>query len=129
MLSISKTKVCKEYIYTKKHQIPLYSLEEVLQNFNKSKNKVLDAVNFYIEKINFDKLHFVSKLCSHSDGKRVFSAPLLKDMIFQLMKEAISDFVKNKIDSVYVSESIIINISNYSNKHYISISPRIDFSK
>ena len=55
MLSISKTKVCKEYIYTKKHSISLYSLEEVVQKFKKSKDRVADITNFYLEKLNFDK--------------------------------------------------------------------------
>jgi hypothetical protein len=81
MLSISKTKVCKEYIYTKKHSISLYSLEEIVQKFKKSKDKVSDITNFYLEKLNFDKLHFVSKLCSHSDGKTVFSANQIKEFL------------------------------------------------
>ena len=129
MLSLSKTKVCKEYIYIKKHAISLYSLEEVVQKFKKSKDRVTDVTNFYLEKINFEKLHFVFKIMSHSDGKKVFSIAQIKEYINQLIKEAVENFINNPIDSVYISESIIINVSNYMGKHYISISPRLDFSK
>ena len=129
MLSISKTKVCKEYIYTKKHTISLYSIEEVVQKFKKSKDKVSDITNFYLEKLNFDKLHFVSKLCSYSDGKTVFSAKDIKTFITQLIGEAVENFMNNPIDSEYISESFVVTVSNYMGKHYISVCPRIDFSK
>lgn len=129
MLSISKTKVCKEYIYIKKHVISLYSLEEVVQKFKKSKDRVADITNFYLEKLNFDKLHFVSKLCSHSDGKTVFSTNQIRDFITQMIKEAVENFMNNPIDSSYISESFVIIVSNYMGKHYISVCPRIDFSK
>ena len=129
MLSISKTKVCKEYIYTKKHTISLYSLEEVVQKFKKSKDKVSDITNFYLEKLNFDKLHFVSKLCSYSDGKTVFSAKDIKTFITQLIREAVENFMNNPLDSEYISESFVVTVSNYMGQHYISVCPRIDFSK
>ena len=90
MLSISKTKVCKEYIYIKKHVISLYSLEEVIQKFKKSKDRVADITNFYLEKLNFDKLHFVSKLCSHSDGKTVFSTNQIRDFITQSFRQNVN---------------------------------------
>lgn len=129
MLSLSKTKVSKEYIYVKKHSISLYSLEEVIQKFKKSKDKITDITNFYLDMLNFEKLHFVFKLCSNSDGKKVFSVFQIKDFISQLIMEAVENFLSNPIDSFYVSESIIVSVSNYMGKHYISISPRIDFSK
>ena len=42
---------------------------------------------------------------------------------------AAENYFANSMDSIYVSESIIVAVSSYSGKHYISLSPRIDFSK
>ena len=94
-----------------------------------SKDFVLSPSNFYLEKLNFDKLHFVSKLCSHSDGKTVFSTNQIKDFITQMIKEAVENFMNNPMDSSYISESFVVTVSNYMGKHYISVCPRIDFSK
>ena len=52
-----------------------------------------------------------------------------KDFITQLIKEAVENFMNNPIDSSYISESFVVTVSNYMGKHYISVCPRIDFSK
>jgi len=129
MLSISKKKVSKEYIYVKKYPIPLHSLEDTIQKFKKSENKVADIVNFYTNMLNFEKIRFIIKLASNSDGKKPLNINQVEEYIRQMLTEAVTNFISNPMDSFYVSESIILSVTNYSGKHYISISPRIDFSK
>ena len=129
MLSLSKIKVSKEYIYSKKHITPLYSLEEVCLMFKNSKDKISDVVNFYLDKLNFEKLRFIIKLTTHLDGKTSLNLAQTRDYVEQLVIKAIENYMKNSMDGVYVSENIIVTISPYSGKHYISICPRIDFSK
>ena len=46
-----------------------------------------------------------------------------------MIKEAVENFMNNPIDSSYISESFVVTVSNYMSKHYISVCPRIDFSK
>ena len=129
MLSLSKKKICKEYIYVKKHTLPLYSLEEVSQKFKKSEDKASDMANFYLSKINFDKLHFVFKLIAHSDGKKVLSVAQLRDFVEQLVYEAVENFLSNPMDAVYVSECVVVDVSSYNGRHNLFVSPRLDFSK
>ena len=128
-LSLSKTKVAKEYIYIKKHPISMYSLEEVSAKFSKSKDKIDEMVNFYAEKINYEKLRFVTKLICNEDGKYKPNVNQIKQTVNELLINAIENFSNNPIDSVYVSENIILTVSNNNGKHCISIAPRLDFTK
>lgn len=129
MLSISKTKINKEYIYVKKHAISLYSLEDVILKFKKSANQTEEIINFYLEKIDFEKLRFVMKMIANSDGKTKLNINQVKDYITQLITEAIENFIKNPIDSSYVSESIVVGVTSYQGKHQLIICPRYDFTK
>lgn len=128
-LSLTKSKVAKEYIYVKKHSISLYSLEEVSAKFNKSKDKVSEIVNFFVERINYEKLKFVTKMICNEDGKYKPNVNQIKTIINELLINAVEDFLNNPIDSIYVTENIILTVSIYNGKHYISIAPRLDFSK
>lgn len=128
-LSLSKTKVAKEYIYIKKHSISLYSLEEVSAKFSKSKDKVDEIVNFFAERINYEKFRFVTKLICNEDGKFKPNVNQIKMTINELLINAIENYLNNPNDAVYVSENIILTVSNYMGKHYISLAPRLDFSK
>ena len=107
----------------------MYSLEEVISKFKTSKNKVEEIVNFFMERINYEKLRFVSKLIGNDDGKYKLNINQIKDCINFMLFEAIENYLNNPSDSVYVSENIILNVSNYGGKRYISISPRYDFTK
>lgn len=129
MLSVSKTKVNKEYIYVKKHAVSVYSLEEVILKFKKSNNKIEEVVNFYLEKIDFEKLRFVMKMLANSDGKTKLNINQVKDYISQLITEAIENFMNNSIDASYVSESIVVAVTSYQGKHQLIICPRYDFTK
>ena len=60
MLSLSKKKTIKEYIYVRKHTVNAYSLEELISRLKKSKDLETDIVNFYISQINFEKLTFIT---------------------------------------------------------------------
>ena len=82
-----------------------------------------------MEKINYEKLRFVSKLIGNDDGKYKLNINQIRDCINFMLLEAIENYLNNPSDSVYVSENIILNVSNYGGKHYISISPRYDFTK
>jgi len=129
MLSVSKTKVNKEYIYVKKHAVSVYSLEEVILKFKKSNNKIEEVVNFYLEKIDFEKLRFVMKMLANSDGKTKLNINQVKDYISQLITEAIENFMNNSIDASYVSESIVVAVTSYQGKHQLIVCPRYDFTK
>ena len=129
MLSVSKTKVNKEYIYVKKHTVNVYSLEEVIFKFKKSNDKVEEVANFYLEKIDFEKLRFVMKMLANSDGKTKLNINQVRDYITQLVTEAVDNFIKNPTDASYVSESIIVAVTSYQSKHQLIICPRFDFTK
>ena len=129
MLSLSKKKINKEYIYVRKHNTVMYSIEEVLAKYKKSQNKIEDTVSFFADKLPYDKLTFVMKIMFHSDGKTVLDVNKVKSYVVQMLTEAIENFVANPSDSSYVSDSIILIISNYGGKHYISVCPRYDFVK
>ena len=129
MLSISKTKINKEYIYVKKHTVSLYSLEDVILKFKKSANQTEEIINFYLEKIDFEKLRFVMKMIANSDGKTKLNINQVKDYITQLITEAIENFIKNPIDSSYVTENIVVGVTSYQGKHQLIICPRYDFTK
>jgi hypothetical protein len=129
MISLYKTKVAKEYIYIKKHKISLYSLEDISLKFNKSNNKINDMVNFFIEKINWEKFRFSMKVVSDADGKQKININQIKLIVNEMFENAISNFLNNPIDSYYIYENMIVMISNYGGKHYISLCPRYDFSK
>ena len=128
-LTISKQKVCKEYIYVKKHNKPMYSLEEIILKYKTSPNKAEEVADFFIEQVDYDKLKFTMKFLSNSDGKYKMSIVQIKEVVSFLIVTAVDNFMNNPIDSCYVSENIIVNVSNYSGKHYISVSPRLDFTK
>lgn len=128
MLSVSKTKVNKEYIYVKKHTVNVYSLEEVIFKFKKSNDKVEEVTNFYLEKIDFEKLRFVMKMLANSDGKTKLNINQVRDYITQLVTEAVDNFIKNPTDASYVSESIIVAVTSYQGKHQLIICPRFDFT-
>ena len=129
MLSLSKKKINKEYIYVRKHNTVMYSIEDVLLKYKKSQNKIEDTVLFFSNKIPYDKLTFVMKIIFHSDGKTVLDIDKVKNYINQMLVEAIENFVANPTDSSYVSDSIVLIVSSYGGKHYISICPRYDFVK
>lgn len=129
MLSLNKIKVCKEYIYSKKHVASLWSLEDVYMKFKNSKNVVFDMANFYLNEINFEKLRFILKIVSNMDGKTALNLAQVKDYVEEMMIKAMENYVKNSMDGVYVSEHIVVTISPYGGKHYISVCPRIDFLK
>ena len=129
LLSLKNQKVAKEYIYVKKHPVSMYSLEEVYAKFNKSKDKITEMVNFYAEKINYEKLRFCMKIMNGLDGKYKLNINQVKETVNELLINSIENFVNNSIDSTYVSENIVLTVSNYSGKHYISICPRLDFTK
>ena len=128
-LSISKQKVCKEYIYVKKHNINMYSLEEVISKFKTSKNKIDEVSDFFIQRVDYEKLRFVTKMLANSDGKYKPNINVIKDTVQFLIVSAVENFMNNPIDSCYVSENIILTVSNYGGKHFISIAPRLDFTK
>lgn len=129
MLSLSKKKTIKEYIYVRKHTVNAYSLEELISRLKKSKDMESNIVDFYISQINFEKLTFIIKLSAHSDGKVVMAINDIKNNVRQMISEAVSNYIMNPMDSVYISENIIVNLYSYSGKHYLSISPKIDFTK
>lgn len=129
MLSLNKIKVCKEYIYSKKHVVSLWSLEDVYVKFKNSKDVVFDMTNFYLNEINFEKLRFILKIVSNMDGKTALNLAQVKDYVEEMMIKAMENYVKNSMDGVYVSEHIVVIISPYGGKHYISVCPRIDFLK
>ena len=54
---------------------------------------------------------------------------LIKEYITQFIMEAVENWLVNKMDSFYVSENLIVSVSSYGGKHYLSISPRMDFLK
>lgn len=129
MLSIVKRKTSKETIYMKKHPVPIYSLEELERKFSKSEDKVVEIANFYLSKINFDKFRFICKLVTNLDGKTPITTKLIKEYLTQFIMEAVENWLVNKMDSFYVSENLIVSVSSYGGKHYLSISPRMDFLK
>lgn len=129
MLSVLKNKVCKEIIYVKKHAVSLYSLEEVAVKFKKSKDQVSEMVNFFAEQTNYEKLKFAIKWLCSIDGKYKPNINVVRNTVNELLLDAIQNFLSNPNDSIYVSENIILAVSSYSGKHYISIAPRLDYTK
>lgn len=127
MLSLSKTKVSKEYIFSKKHSTPIYSLEEIIQKYKTSKNKIEEVTDFFIQNINCERIRFLIKMTS--DKKYKPTVTQIEQTIKELILMAVDNFINNSIDSTYVSENIIATVSSYSGKHYLSISIRYDFTK
>ena len=128
-LSVSKQKVCKETIYVKKHNTPMYSLEEIITKYKSSKNKVEEVADFFIQRVDYEKIRFTSKMISNSDGIYKMNINQIKDTIQFLIVNAVENFMNNPMDACYISENLILNISNYSGKHYLSIGVRYDFTK
>ena len=128
-LSVSKQKVCKETIYVKKHNTPMYSLEEIITKYKSSKNKVEEVADFFIQKVDYEKIRFTSKMIGNSDGKYKMNINQIKDTIQFLIVNAVENFINNPIDACYISENLTLNVSNYSGKHYLSIGVRYDFTK
>lgn len=129
MLSLSKTKMCKEYVFIKKHPLQMYAIEDVALQFKNSKDKASDIAYFYLSKVNFEKLKFVIKLMANSDGKRPLNLNQVREYTEQLVMDAVKNYIANGTDAVYMSESIVVSISSYNGKHNLSISPRLDFLK
>ena len=82
-----------------------------------------------LSKINFDKFRFICKLVTNLDGKTPITTKLIKEYLTQFIMEAVENWLVNKMDSFYVSENLIVSVSSYGGKHYLSISPRMDFLK
>ena len=118
MLSLSSTKVAKEYIYVKKHAISLYSLEDVSAKFNKSKNKVDEIVDFFAQKINYEKMRFVIKLICNEDGKYKPNINQVKLTINELLIGAVENFLNNPMDCTYISENIVLTVSKYKGNDF-----------
>lgn len=129
MLSIISTKVCKEFIYSKKHTVACISLEEIIAKYKKSKDPISEVVNFFLSQINFEKVRFTMKLLCNEDGKYKMNVNQIRQTISEMMIEAVTNFMKNPSDSVYISENIILSVTKYSGKHQITIAPRLDFTK
>ena len=129
MVSIVKRKTSKEIIYMKKHLVQMYSLEELEQKFKKSDDKVVDIANFYLSKMKFDKFRFICKMITNLDGKTPMTVGMIKEHLTQFIAEAVENWLSNKMDAFYVSENVIVVVSSYGGKHYISICPKLDFLK
>lgn len=113
----------------KKHPVPIYSLEELERKFSKSEDKVVEIANFYLSKINFDKFRFICKMITNLDGKTPMTVGMIKEYLTQFIAEAVENWLSNKMDAFYVSENVIVAVSSYGGKHYISICPKLDFLK
>lgn len=129
MLSLSKKKLNYEYIYVRKQNNPMFSLEDLLAKYKKSKNKIEEIVLFYTNMINFEKFTYITKLLCMQDGKKTASVVKIKSYIIQMITEAVENFINNPSDNSYVSDLILVIVSNYNGKHYISVCPRLDFIK
>lgn len=129
MLSLSKKKLNHEYIYVRKQNNPMFSLEDLLVKYKKSKNKIEEIVLFYTNMINFEKFTYITKLLCMQDGKKTASVVKIKSYIIQMITEAVENFINNPSDNSYVSDLILVIVSNYNGKHYISVCPRLDFIK
>ncbi len=129
MLSLSKKKLNHEYIYVRKQNNPMFSLEDLLAKYKKSKNKIEEIVLFYTNMINFEKFTYITKLLCMQDGKKTASVVKIKSYIIQMITEAVENFINNPSDNSYVSDLILVIVSNYNGKHYISVCPRLDFIK
>jgi len=129
MLSLIKNKISKEYIYAKKHTVNVYPLEDVILKFKKSENKIEKIIEFYIEKMDFEKLKFVIKMIASSDKKTSLSINQVKDYVIQLITEAVENFIQTSMDSIYISEYIVVGVTSYQGKHQLFVCPRYDFTK
>ena len=79
--------------------------------------------------INFEKFTYITKLLCIQDGKKTASVVKIKSYIIQMITEAVENFINNPSDNSYVSDLILVIVSNYNGKHYISVCPRLDFIK
>lgn len=127
MLSVVKRKMSKEHIYAKKHTYSMFSLEELEKRYEKSDDMVSDIVDFYLSKVNFEKLRFVIKLVSNSDGKMPLNINQVKMYLKQLINEAVESYLSGGQDSVHVSENLVVLVSSYNGRHFLSVCPRLDF--
>jgi hypothetical protein len=129
MFSLLKSKVCKENIYIKKHLIQMFSIEEIESKFATSKNKLYDVADFYLNKINLAKFHMVLRWICNADGKKPMNINQIENALGELVMEALRNYFNNKVDAVYISENILVSVSSYNGKHYLSVCPRYDFCK
>ena len=129
MLSLLKQKISKEYIYIKKHPSQLISLEEGLSKNKNAKDKVSETALYFSEMIDYNRLKYIIKLINNMDGKYIMNISQVKEAVEFLLVKAIENFISNPKDSSYISENIVLTVSSYGGKHYISICPRFDFGK
>lgn len=107
----------------------MYSLEEIINKYKSSKNKIEEVADFFIQRVDYEKIRFTSKLIGNSDGKYKMNINQIKDTIQFMITTGVENFINNHTDACYVSENFVLNISNYGGKHYLSVGIRYDFTK
>lgn len=130
-MEIVKRKNYKHYTYARKHNVPVIDLESLIDKTITDRKKLIESITMNImSRIDFSKLGRVSRILAIESDRKILSDSNIERTVFEMITDAISNFITTRDVAFYDSEFIGICIfAGKNNKHGMVIYPKLDLPK
>lgn len=130
-MEVVKRKNYKHYTYNRKQNVPVIDLESLMDKSIKDKAELCEKMVMNImSRIDFTRLGRVSRILAIESDRRVLSDANMKRITYEIISDAIANFLLHPDVAFYDSEVLGLCIfAGKNNKHGMVIYPKLDLPK